>query len=113
MFFYAGCAGLAMNIIYCGKDSRTGKALLWIAGGFLILIGIIIGLFLFIYTTPGPYFYNWFPIPVPITFSEFFLTFSGSFGLFFLGFVLIVLNIYTFGMRRTYVEESSGIIFRL
>ena len=111
MFFYAGCVGLALNIIYCGKNSGTGRVLLWLAGMILVLIGIIMGLLLFFYTIFSPFFYSvMFSIAALVSLSEFLLTFHGSFGIFFLGFVLIVLNIYTFGMRRTYAEESDLVI---
>ena len=96
IFFSFGCLNLSLNISYCMKSTRHASPLLVITS-FLALSGALIGVLIFFTSYPAP----------NITPNGILSTFPASFGLFLIGLVMIVLDIYVFGLRKSYLEKLS------
>ncbi len=105
IFIFAGSGNLAMNTRYCLKSSGPGSVLLWVSSLVFLLAGSSIGFVMYLFTINGPSFYSNWPSFIPL--SEMFLTLPVSLGLFFLGLALLVLDVYVFGIRKSYLEEFS------
>lgn len=102
-FIFVGSLNLAMNIYYCRKSGGSGKYFITIASSFFVF-SCYAGLILFMFSSFPPSFYNNLFL---ITLSEMLLTFPASFVLLLFSLVIFILDIFVFGMRKTYIEESS------
>ena len=95
IFFFLGCLNLSLNISYCMKSIQHASPLFVIASILTLLVSLI-GLLLFLTS-----------FTVPNITPNVLSTFPGSFGLFLMGLVMIVFDIYVFGLRKSYLEKLS------
>jgi hypothetical protein len=104
IFMFMAFGSLSVDLFFCVNNNKwRRRGMLYLVGPLFILLSIFSGSFLFAFTILGPADFRGWLLP---SISEFFLTFTGAFGLFLLGLALIAVDAYVYDRRASYTEQS-------
>lgn len=102
MFIFAGFLDLAKSLYSCIKEKKQDKTLMALLVFPSLLAAAIAALLLYFFTNwPGDNHYGFLN-----RITELSLTLPGSLGILFFGLIILTLNVYVYGRRRSFLEET-------